>query len=240
MIQFFRRIRKKLLSENKFTKYSIYAIGEILLVMIGILLAFQVNKWNDKSKTRVLEQDLLIEVQNSLRKDLNDVNENIKSNKRRDLSRQIIIDWIESNDEYNDTLSTHLRESLTSTYFAAYQGPYETLKQIGMRNISNDSLRNQISKLYNITYPHYLRFDANQEMMFKEHLIPKSIKYLDELNYIKPMVINEISKLRADKEYLSTFKTFKHFGEILLYVGMIPTKNEIEMTLKMIENELNK
>jgi len=240
MVQFFRRIRKKLLSENKFTKYLIYAVGEILLVMIGILLAFQVNKWNDESKARFLERDLLIEVQSSLRKDLNDVSENIKSIKRRDLSRQIIIDWIESNDEYNDTLSTHLRESFTTTYFAAYLGPYETLKQTGMRNISNDSLRNQISKLYNITYPHYLRFDANQDMIFKEHLVPKSMKHLDELNYVKPMVINEISKLRADKEYLSTFKTTKHFGEILLYFGMIPTKSEIETTLEMIEDELLK
>ena len=47
MIKFFRRIRQKLLSENRFSKYLIYAIGEIILVVIGILIALQINNWND-------------------------------------------------------------------------------------------------------------------------------------------------------------------------------------------------
>ena len=50
MIKFFRRIRQKLLSESKFSKYLLYAIGEIVLVMIGILLALQVNTWNEQKK----------------------------------------------------------------------------------------------------------------------------------------------------------------------------------------------
>ena len=48
MIKFFRKIRQKLLSENKFSKYLIYAIGEIVLVMIGILMALQVTNWNNR------------------------------------------------------------------------------------------------------------------------------------------------------------------------------------------------
>ena len=47
MIQFFRKIRQRLLNENKLTKYLLYAIGEIFLVVIGILLALQINNWND-------------------------------------------------------------------------------------------------------------------------------------------------------------------------------------------------
>lgn len=46
MIKFFRKIRQKLLTENKFSKYLIYAIGEIILVVIGILIALQLNNWN--------------------------------------------------------------------------------------------------------------------------------------------------------------------------------------------------
>lgn len=48
MIKFFRRIRKRLLGENKFTKYLTYAFGEIILVVIGILIALQINTWNQK------------------------------------------------------------------------------------------------------------------------------------------------------------------------------------------------
>ncbi|NKI30425.1 DUF6090 family protein [Croceivirga thetidis] len=47
MIKFFRRIRQKLLSENRFSKYLIYALGEIVLVVIGILIALQINNWNE-------------------------------------------------------------------------------------------------------------------------------------------------------------------------------------------------
>ena len=52
MIIFFRKIRQRLLTENKFSKYLLYAIGEIALVMIGILLALQVNNWNEDQKIK--------------------------------------------------------------------------------------------------------------------------------------------------------------------------------------------
>ncbi len=48
MINFFRKTRKQLFSENRFTKYLFYAIGEIILVVIGILIALQINNWNNQ------------------------------------------------------------------------------------------------------------------------------------------------------------------------------------------------
>ena len=55
MIRFFGKIRKKLLAENKLSKYFFYAIGEILLVVIGILIALQINNQNDLRKERIKE-----------------------------------------------------------------------------------------------------------------------------------------------------------------------------------------
>jgi hypothetical protein len=59
MIKFFRKIRQNLLLENKTGKYFKYAIGEIVLVMIGILLALQVSNWNQDRKDRISERELL-------------------------------------------------------------------------------------------------------------------------------------------------------------------------------------
>jgi uncharacterized membrane protein YgaE (UPF0421/DUF939 family) len=59
MIKFFRKIRKRMLTENRFSKYLIYAIGEIVLVMIGILLALQINNWNEHRKDQIKEQVIL-------------------------------------------------------------------------------------------------------------------------------------------------------------------------------------
>ena len=59
MIKFFRKIRQNLLSEGKTGKYLKYAIGEIILVVIGILIALQINNWNEQRKTNNKEQNLL-------------------------------------------------------------------------------------------------------------------------------------------------------------------------------------
>ncbi|WP_298536124.1 hypothetical protein [uncultured Algibacter sp.] len=60
MINFFRRIRQRLLSEKKFSKYLLYALGEILLVMVGILLALEVNQWNEEKNDQRIENTALL------------------------------------------------------------------------------------------------------------------------------------------------------------------------------------
>ncbi|MGD1947912.1 MAG: DUF6090 family protein [Croceivirga sp.] len=54
-----RKLRQKLLSENKFSKYLLYAIGEIVLVVIGILIALQINNWSEQQKTKEKELNYL-------------------------------------------------------------------------------------------------------------------------------------------------------------------------------------
>ena len=63
MIKFFRKIRQQLLSDNKFSKYLPYAFGEIVLVVIGILLALQVNTWNQNRLNSAEEKQLLQAIQ---------------------------------------------------------------------------------------------------------------------------------------------------------------------------------
>ncbi|MGS2727548.1 DUF6090 family protein [Psychroserpens sp. BH13MA-6] len=60
MIKFFRKIRHNLLSEGKTGKYLKYAIGEIILVVIGILIALQINNWNENQKENKLEKNTLL------------------------------------------------------------------------------------------------------------------------------------------------------------------------------------
>ena len=69
MIKFFRKIRQGLLAENKFAKYLIYAIGEIILVVIGILIALSVNNWNQENKDHKLGEDYLLRIHHDLVQD---------------------------------------------------------------------------------------------------------------------------------------------------------------------------
>jgi uncharacterized protein DUF6090 len=72
-----------LLTENKFSKYLLYAIGEIILVMIGILLALQVNNWNEKVKNRKQENQILLQLKDEYHENLTEID--LKISMRKDM-----------------------------------------------------------------------------------------------------------------------------------------------------------
>ena len=82
MIKFFRRIRQRLLSESKFSKYLLYAIGEIVLVVIGILIALSINNWNENRKKALQESYYLASLRGNIIQDTINY-----STKLRDIAR---------------------------------------------------------------------------------------------------------------------------------------------------------
>lgn len=80
MIPFFRKIRWRLAKENKFIQYARYAIGEIVLVVIGILIALQVNNWNEQRLKKSKEKNYLIEIHKNLVQDTIKINETLVFN----------------------------------------------------------------------------------------------------------------------------------------------------------------
>ena len=77
MLKFFRSIRKGLLSEGKTSKYFKYAIGEIILVVLGILIALQLNTWNQNRQDRIQEQQILVQLLNEYENNLIQMNQKI-------------------------------------------------------------------------------------------------------------------------------------------------------------------
>lgn len=104
MIKFFRHIRQKLLSENKFSKYLIYANGEIVLVVIGILFALQINNWNEAEKRTDEEQRLLRELIINLKQDIIDHKAIVEFNKAVAHPADYIIETIENRAVWNHTI----------------------------------------------------------------------------------------------------------------------------------------
>ncbi len=77
MITLFRKIRRKLLTQNSFTRYFLYATGEIILVVIGILIALQINTWNEQRKDRAEEQIILNQLRQEFMSNLDQLDEKI-------------------------------------------------------------------------------------------------------------------------------------------------------------------
>lgn len=82
MLRFFRHIRKKLLEQNKIRTYILYALGEIALVMIGILLALQVNNWNESRKAEIVSDNTLVSLKVELEENRSQIFQANSFNKR--------------------------------------------------------------------------------------------------------------------------------------------------------------
>ena len=96
MLRFFRHIRKKILFSDNIRKYVLYALGEIFLVMIGILLALQVNNWNENRKERNLENRYLHRLAADLEKDIESFSRSLNANESRKKRAEFLLEAVDS------------------------------------------------------------------------------------------------------------------------------------------------
>lgn len=144
MFRFFRTLRRKLLEEDKFRKYMWYAVGEVFLVVIGILIALQVNNWNEERKERQQELSYLTSIKTDLLVDLEDL-ESIKAHKN--LKIDAILELLELSDPQNNTellnFENKLYDVLIWQTFTANNNSFIELISSGNLNIiSNDEIKN--------------------------------------------------------------------------------------------------
>ena len=154
MINFFRRIRKNLADDNKPLKYMRYAIGEILLVVVGILIALSINNWNEERKDRVKEREVLEDIMNNLNRNNELIQNSLVKINKIDKSSDIVISVIRSKKPYSDTLDLHFFESTRSggLLFPLSSEGYESLKNAGFDIIRSDSMKDKILELFEISY----------------------------------------------------------------------------------------
>jgi hypothetical protein len=167
MIKFFRKIRRNLLSEGKTGKYLKYAIGEIILVVIGILIALQINNWNNSIQQGKLERKYLTELKTNLTFDLKDIQFNIDFNESKLTSNEITLRYLNKEINYADSLQFHFGNLIFTTRTLPNNSTYENLKSRGLEIISNDSLRQQITKLYSYVYHNIIDFEKQDDNSFQ-------------------------------------------------------------------------
>jgi len=151
MINFFRKIRKQLADDNKPIKYFRYAIGEIVLVVIGILIALSINNWNENSQNKYKEKEHLINLIQDLRADSLRLTELENSFKSGVKSKIIFVDAIEGRRTSTDSLNIHFNNQINHVSdFVPNSITMDELKNSSSLNlITNTLLRRKIVKLYN-------------------------------------------------------------------------------------------
>ena len=151
MIKFFRNIRKKLIEQSKVRSYILYAIGEIILVVIGILIALQINNWNENQKTSAKIKSILIALKSDLIQDTTLISNKLPG----------IIEQIELNESLRsrvaapeatlDTLIKITRFEFNpgwSNQIVYNTNAYNSLNQTGLIEHLSDSLKSNIKNFY--------------------------------------------------------------------------------------------
>ena len=139
--------------ENNTSKYFKYAIGEIVLVVIGILIALQINTSNENRKDRFVEKKILESLKNDLATDITNMRSMIfNDTKLNKANRQLVNILSDSLSEYNSSMSSILGNISRYDVFYPQKMGYEALKSKGLEILLNDSIKSQIVNLYDVQY----------------------------------------------------------------------------------------
>ena len=148
MIPFFRKIRKKMADDNRPLQYARYAIGEIVLVVVGILIALQINTWNEERKNKSLEYLILTELKKNIDFDLKEM-DTLKIKLNRGIrSNQYVSNSLSSDRPYHDSLNVHFGRAMVYFDMSFHKGIYETIKSSGSHLINDETLRFEINNYY--------------------------------------------------------------------------------------------
>jgi len=179
MPRIFNAIRQKLLSQNRITRYLLYAVGEILLVMIGILLAVQVNTWNEDRKRTSHEHKVLKELLLNLQMDSLDHALNREWSYEVGASAGYVVDGLEARVAWQDSMVLHYGRLLLHGVATLNTSAYDNLKSIGFDLITNDSIRIALTRLYSLDITRMLKLE--KEMLSD-----------DQIHNIVPVVLKRV------------------------------------------------
>lgn len=128
-MKLFRKIRHKLILDNKKTHYLKYALGEIILVVIGILIALQINNWNQSIKDQNALNEYLIKIKSHTSEDIDQLKELAKGRKQiADLCKKARNSILEKTEDDNLFIFMASGYAFADYYFKPNSGGYESLK----------------------------------------------------------------------------------------------------------------
>ncbi len=234
MIQFFRKIRQNMINENSVSKYMLYALGEILLVVIGILIALQINNWNENKKNKVQTQLYLealnFEIQSNITyiKNSIDISDNITGR------THIYLEKLNSQNarELHDSIINLLPKIVyLSTPGYLPQSAFDDFINSGsIKNIADIELKNSILKIES-QYKFFTKSNDGVTKIFLETIDPYFKSYLDLSATTEPVGPYKISKLNYKPKRDAFLNNMKFSNYLIEYMGWLNySKNSMSRT----------
>jgi hypothetical protein len=251
------------MEKNKTRNYLKYAFGEITLVVLGILIALQINNWNENRKERAIEIVLLENLQKDLSLDTLDINYNLKYhslfiNEEKKLLNFLSsnLDTPQNNIDYNAALTTPL-------LIVLHESTFENLQNNRIDILTNNQLHKNISRFYDFfntaikkiendlssyeTYdvklPYFLKYcklDPNAPPMILSS--PESKDYYNAELKKPAIILNKIQEAKEDEGFKILLNESIAFRQITidLYIEMINRIRELNNAIDVELNNLRK
>ena len=244
MIKFFRNIRKTLIGEGKIANYLKYAFGEIVLVVIGILIALQINNWNIKRLDHEKEKKYLNEINDNLKSDLLNIQEVLNFNQVKDSS---IVKCFELLDIKNTISAPEIfgpRLDYLGSYDHFYPNDLGFQNLISSENISlieNDALREQLLKYYSFDFKTGVQKRAEDvTRKFVDYILPKITtkeSYYKQYNIEFDLPSKDEVQLKNDPQIFSLLRLMQVVAEFQNNL-LNEKKEEIEKLIESVQKEL--
>ena len=221
MIKFFRKIRYNLMSENKTGKYFKYAIGEIVLVVIGILIALSINNWNENRKQNLKQKALLTKFSQDLLEDHNNYKTYLNEISQTDALHQHLFDIVLKGDTLYSETPELIRRSVFFNPVSKDNNPNITTE------IENDDIRKSI-QIY------FKAINETRNSVMEYRAIVVEIR-----NYLRKEKVHDFADWANGRQFtnvisakkLSRLANEKFFQQLLF---------EASLKLNEVDEELNK
>ncbi|MFH1194482.1 MAG: DUF6090 family protein [bacterium] len=157
-------------------QYIRHIIIEVIIVAVGILIAFQLDAWKEESDRIDIELKTLMEIRSDLRTDVVDISLNDTIHTEGFNSSEIVLKHLSGKNAYHDSLAEHFFTIMYSySLFLSHTSAYETLKSRGLETVTNDTLRLLLGELYDVKY----------ELIEKNEMDLRSLIFNDVFTYFK-------------------------------------------------------
>jgi hypothetical protein len=260
MIKFFRNIRKNLLNEGKTTKYFKYAIGEIVLVVIGILIALQINNWNEDRKDRIQEQKILMQLRDEFKANIAQLENKINLREYVMQKASEVLTYIDlQQDVPIDTLMLQISPILLAPTFDPIQN--EILNSENLQLIKNDSLRSYLSKwpsgivdlkeqeneyrfLYNNTIsPLLIDMGISRDVNIAFYKDPKNLNYMMDKSNFQNINLQKSKRMPSSKSILNNIKLEGVLSSAVIINAGVNAESEshkkqMQKILNLIESDI--
>ena len=241
MLHFFRKIRRNLIVNNKTSKYLKYAIGEIILVVLGILIALYINEWNKTRLDIQFEKVMLTGIQKDIQYEFN----SLKDWNERTIERVSRISTLDS--LLQGEMPVYQKSS--DTLFGAVWGlhlwrmdnkaKYENLKSKGLNTIQVDSIRDQLILVYETVYP---GFEGHLEIELFQHenvLHPYYLKHFSNLSFSQSATPIDFESVWKDVQYHNIVSYRLKVFQVNQFRFYPSALQEMERLQRMIDHYLN-